>query len=171
MLLLTSFIFNSVAMLDTRANIDSKITDLRVFALEVLDNLLTAEIKEIVIPMLDELSAAERLSKLSERFPQQSLSPNGRFDDIVSNHFEETFYWTRATLLYLIGTNKLEKHIGVVQSSLTHSEPVVRETALWALAQLSPPDIKRTLTAHADDSSNDVRRVVDELLSNLAEPV
>lgn len=70
MLLLTPFIFNSVAMLDTRANIASKISDLRVFALEVLDNLLTAEIKQIVIPMLDELSAAERLSKLSERFLQ-----------------------------------------------------------------------------------------------------
>lgn len=171
MLLLTSFIFNSAVMLDTRANIDSKISDLRVFALEVLDNLLTAEIKQIVIPMLDELSAAERLSKLSERFPQQSLSANGRFDDIINNHFEEAFYWTRATLLYFIGTNKIEKHIGAVQSSLTHSEPVVRETALWALAQLSPADTKRTLTAHADDSSDDVRRVVAELLSNLAKPV
>lgn len=171
MLLLTPFIFNSVAMLDTRANIASKISDLRVFALEVLDNLLTAEIKQIVIPMLDELSAAERLSKLSERFPQQSLSANGRFDDIITNHFEEAFYWTRATLLYFIGTNKIEKHIGAVQSSLTHSEPVASETGLWVLAQLSPADIKRILTAHADDSRDDVLRVVTGLLSSLAKPV
>ena len=35
-------------MLDTRANIDSKVAEHRVFALEVLDNLLTAEVKEIV---------------------------------------------------------------------------------------------------------------------------
>ena len=62
------------------------------------------------------------------------------------------------------GTLQCTRHI-------THSEPVVRETALWALAQLSPADTKRTLTAHADDSSDDVRRVVAELLSNLAKPV
>ena len=45
MLLLVSYLFPSIVMLDTRANIDSKVAELRVFALEVLDNVLTGEIK------------------------------------------------------------------------------------------------------------------------------
>lgn len=55
MLLLISFLFPSLVMLDTRANIDSKVSELRVFALEILDNLLTGEIKQIVLPLLDDL--------------------------------------------------------------------------------------------------------------------
>ena len=55
MLLLISFLFPSLVMLDTRANIGSKVSELRVFALEILDNLLTGEIKQIVLPLLDDL--------------------------------------------------------------------------------------------------------------------
>ena len=53
-------------MLDTRASMASKVSELRVFALEVLDNLLTNEIKPVVLPILDDLSVSERLAQLDE---------------------------------------------------------------------------------------------------------
>ncbi len=81
MLLLISFLFPSIVMLDTRANIDSKVAELRIFALEVLDNLLTGEIKQIVLPLLDDLTVGERLAILDEKFPQETYSTESRFND------------------------------------------------------------------------------------------
>ncbi|MBV1877656.1 MAG: HEAT repeat domain-containing protein [Pseudomonadales bacterium] len=167
MLLLTSFIFSSIAMLDSRANIDSKISELRVFALEVMDNLLTPEVKSIIIPLLDDLSASEQLQKLSRKFPQQTLTAAARFDEIISRHFAQAFFWTRATLLYEIGRTGKQQHINCIRSSLNDPEALVRETALWALAKLQPEDLQRTLRAHQDDPGKNVRIIVQSLLQNL----
>jgi len=95
MLLLISFLYPSIVMLDTRANIDSKVSELRTFALEVLDNLLTGDIKQIVLPILDDLTVAERLENLFSKFPQDKLSPDERFDEIMETHFDNAFYWTK----------------------------------------------------------------------------
>ncbi|MFP6806289.1 MAG: hypothetical protein VB957_03770 [Pseudomonadales bacterium] len=167
MLLLISFLFPSIVMLDTRANIDSNVAELRIFALEVLDNLLTGEIKQIVLPLLDDLTVAERLSILAEKFPQQSMTPEDRFNDVVDTHFDHAFFWTRSTLLYQIGMDRELKQIDVVRGSLKDKEATIRETGLWALAQLNPADTRRVLRAHSDDDNASVVSIVQELLSAL----
>ncbi|MDZ7685250.1 MAG: HEAT repeat domain-containing protein [Gammaproteobacteria bacterium] len=167
MLLLVSFLFPSIVMLDTRANIDSKVSELRVFALEVLDNLLTPEIKEVVLPILDDLTVSERLIALRPRYPQDSMSANDRFHRLVEEHFDERFFWSQATLLYLIGESESIEHLETVKRSLHHSEPIVRETASWALARLDPPDVERLLRPRQDDPDANVRAVASELLTTL----
>ena len=170
MLLLTSFIFSSRVMLDTRANIDSKISELRVFALEVLDNLLTAEVKQIVFPLLDDLTVAERLEALSIRFPQTPMTPELRLHNILTNYYDRSVCWTRAVLLHKIGEQKLQEFEYLVRSSLNDQEALVRETGLWALARLNPADLPKTLSAHANDQSSNIRSVVADLLANQARP-
>ncbi len=168
MLLLTSFLFPSIVMLDTRANIDSKVSELRVFALEVLDNLLTTEIKQVVIPVLDDLNVSERLALLRTRYPQESLGAEARFHRLVEEHFDERFFWTQASLLLLIGQHAATEHLAIVERSLEHAEPIVRETAGWALAQLNPPDLRQQLQRRADDPNAPVREVIQALLAELA---
>tara|TARA_R110002072_G_scaffold103600_3_gene227302 strand:+ start:24606 stop:27374 length:2769 start_codon:yes stop_codon:yes gene_type:complete len=168
MLLLTSFIFSSSVMLDTRANIDSKISELRVFALEVLDNLLTAEVKQIVFPLLDDLTVAERLQALSVRFPQTRMTADLRLHHVLDSYYGQSLYWTRAVLLHKIGELQLTEFEDLIRSSLNDQESLVRETALWALAQLNPPDLPKTLSAHADDESTNIRSIVAELLASTA---
>ncbi|MCZ6502123.1 MAG: Npt1/Npt2 family nucleotide transporter [Gammaproteobacteria bacterium] len=167
MLLLISFLYPSIVMMDTRANIDSKVAELRIFALEVLDNLLTGEIKEIVLPLLDDLTVAERLALLSEKFPQEAMSREERFINIVESHFDKSFFWTRSTLLYQIGKDRESRLIDKVRGSLQDEEATIRETGLWALAQLNPPDLRRVLRAHADDDHKNVSDIVHQLLAGL----
>ena len=170
MLLLTSFIFSSSVMLDTRANIDSKVSELRVFALEVLDNLLTAEVKQIVFPLLDDLTVSERLQALSVRFPQTSMRPEPRLNHILQNFYKHSLYWTRSMLMHKVGELKLSEFEPLVRESLNDPEPLVRETAIWALAQLEPEDLNRTLHAHSSDVNPQVRTIVAELLGIEAQP-
>ena len=168
MLLLISFLYPSIVMLDTRANLDSKVSELRVFALEVLDNVLTADIKSIVIPVLEDLPVIDRLRALTPRYPQASLSPVHRFDNVIEHHFDSAFYWTRASLAHQIGIDRNQAHLGAIESALDDPEPIVRETALWTLAQLAPGGWRKRLTAHADDRSDNVRDIVRQLITSKA---
>ena len=170
MLLLISFLFPSIVMLDTRANIDSKVAELRVFALEILDNLLTGEIKQIVLPLLDDLTVAERLELMSERFPQTAMTPAERFHDIVENHYDHAFFWTRSCMLYQIGRNQSEIHMEQVEHGLKDRENVIRETAVWCLAQLQPPDLRRKVSKFLGDRSNDVSTVARSIFDSLPKP-
>lgn len=170
MLLLTSFIFSSSIMLDTRANIDSKVAELRVFALEVLDNLLTAEVKEIVFPLLDDLTVAERLQALSVRFPQIPMKPKPRLVHILKNFYGQSLYWTRSMLMHKVGELQLKEFEPLIRESLGDPEPLVRETAIWALAQIEPDDLNRTLSAHSEDSSQQVRQIIAQLLGSEPKP-
>lgn len=166
LLLLCSFLFPSVVMLDTRANIDSRISDLRVFALEVLDNVLTTEIKQVVLPILDDLTVAERLRYLQEKFPQEKLEPSTRFNQLVDQYMDNAFYWTRACVLYQIGQDRNNIHQDTVSGCLDDPEPVIRETAIWALWRLEPPDLQRSLRAHLDDPSPQVAATVGQLIED-----
>ena len=170
MLLLTSFIFSSGIMLDTRANIDSKVSELRVFALEVLDNLLTAEVKQIIFPLLDDLTVAERLQALSVRFPQTQMNPEPRLNDILQGFYHRSLYWTRSMLMQKVGELKLGEFEPLVRESLADPEPLVRETAIWALAQTHPDDLNRTLKAHGEDPNRQVRLIIAQLLSSDPSP-
>ncbi len=165
MLLLTSFIFSSSIMLDTRANIDSKVAELRVFALEVLDNLLTAEVKQIVFPLLDDLTVAERLQALSVRFPQKSMKAEPRLKDILERYYHKGLYWTRSILMHKVGQLRLEEFEPLIRSALTDKEPLVRETALWALSQIDPEDLRQTLKNHERDDNPQIRELANRLLA------
>lgn len=167
MLLIMSFIFPSNVMMDTRASIASRVPELRVYALEVLDNLLTNEIKTVVFPMLDDLSVSERLAQLDERFPQVHMNTQDRFEDLVSKHFSRSFAWTKASLLHQIGNDKHEHLLDAVRSGLADPESLVRETAAWSLVQLEIEDAPQILAGLKADPSPHVREVVSELLQGL----
>jgi len=88
----------------------------------------------------------------------------------MAHYYGQFPHWTRAVLLHKIGELKLCGYENLVRSRLNDQEPLVRETALWSLAQLKPADLPKTLSAHADDESTNIRKVVAELLTNLASP-
>jgi len=170
MLLLISFIFPSIIMLDTRAHIDSKVAELRTFALEVLDNLLSNELKEIVLPLLDDLRVTERLHLLKVRFPQQRLSSLNRFEEMINSHYGRAFYWTRACMLHQLGKDQNHHHSSLLASSLQDGEPVVRETALWSMSELNEEKINDYLDIHINDPSATVRAVARDLKEKHAAP-
>jgi len=66
-----------------------------------------------------------------------------------------------------VGRQKNEMHLPRLQQAINDSEVIIRETALWSLYQLNPPEIRRTLIAHRDDPSPSVKHVVITLLQDL----
>ena len=170
MLLLISFLFPSIVMLDTRANIDSKVAELRVFALEILDNLLTGEIKQIVLPLLNDLTVAERLEQMSEKFPQKVMAADERFHDIVDTHYEHAFFWTRSCMLYQIGVSESQGHMEQIEVALRDQENVTRETAVWCLGELNPPELRGKISRFIGDKNAQVSDLARSIHLALPEP-
>jgi hypothetical protein len=163
-LLLISFLYPSIVMLDTRANIDSKVAELRIFALEVLDNMLVSDIKQIVLPILEDLTVGEKLELLGEKFPQLRLSAAARFDNVMNTHYSNAGCWTRVCMLFQIGKYQLPKHESEVAESLHDADAAIRETALWSHTRLMPDDLEEILQKMSADPAPGVRNLAEALL-------
>jgi hypothetical protein len=73
---------------------------------------------------------AERIDKLENHFPQDTLLAQDRFEEIMRRHYDDAFTWSKSCLLYFVGQTQSQSHLDTVQKSLSHAEPIVRETAL-----------------------------------------
>jgi hypothetical protein len=166
MLLLISFLYPSIVMLDTRANIDSKVADLRTFALEVLDNILISDIKQVVLPILDDLTFREKLQLLGTRFPQVRFSAEERFDNVMDIHYRRACSWTRACLLFQIGRHQWSRHESTVAEALQDAEDIIRETALWSHTRLAAEDTAATLQRMSTDPGQRVSKLAAALLQD-----
>ena len=107
---------------------------------------------------------------MSERFPQEQLTANARFHDIVDNHFERAFFWTRSCMLYQIGLDESQGHLKQAERGLKDRESVIRETAVWCLGQLKPPGVRRRISGFLDDRSEQVSALARSIHASLPAP-
>ncbi len=101
---LLSFVYEAQAIMSARDTLylarDSG--EKRAYALEIIDALVSQELKEILLPLLDELPPAERLRRLSDHFPQQSLSRLQRLQEVITGPDVWLTPWIRACALWAL---------------------------------------------------------------------
>jgi len=144
-LLMLAMIYPRDSILSAQADIAGGNRDKRARAIEMLDSLVTQDIKELVIPLLEDISTARRHSRLVAHFEQRRMTPHERLKEILSRSQQWTSVWTKSCALFAVGKVGTMEFYDAVISGLAESEPVVRETAVWALGCLNPDDLVERL--------------------------
>jgi HEAT repeat protein len=118
-------------------------SDKKAYVFEIMQTLLSTELSRLLIPLLNDEASA--LQRLKAHFPQQSLSSTQRYHELISTPTTRLDAWTRAGLLYTIGelANITVELTQAVLDALSAPEPLIRETAVWTIAKLSPVDGQR----------------------------
>lgn len=165
-------IYMLLAMLyDTRSiqlvkeNIESGTVEGTTYAIELLDVFLSEQLKQRVIPVLDDLSDADRLSRLEIFYPRMKLDDKLVLKFIVNRDFNQTNRWTKATVLYRIGRLKIAEFKLDLIAQLFNPDRLLREVAGWALYQINPADYDE----HAERLSPQVRKELDRAIRNQLE--
>jgi CRP-like cAMP-binding protein len=74
----------------------------RAYALEIIDTLVSQGLKAILFPLLDDLPLAERLRRLNDSFPQQSLGQLQRLQEIITGPNMWLTPWIKACALWML---------------------------------------------------------------------
>ena len=109
----------------------------RAYALEIVDVLVPEQLKTIMLPLIEDLSAEERLRRLHDRFPQRRLECVSRLYDMIAQPELRVTPWTRACAVYTLVKLSALSDVQVVEPALMSSDPLVRETASWAMETLT----------------------------------
>ncbi len=151
---LLSFRFPSQIVLRAR---DSyfKGAESRSFALEVVDMTVGEALKTWLIPVLDDLTPSEALGRLT-MLPQRRLDLPTRLCDLLASPEQPFNAWIKSCALHALAGLcnegwELTKNLrGALERALNADDPLIRETAEWAVAQ---PSIRQLLAPRAATGS------------------
>lgn len=136
-------IYMLLAMLyDTRSiqlvkeNIESGTAEGITYAVELLDVFLSEQLKRRVIPVLDDLTDSERISRLDDFYPRVRLDSKLVLKFMINRDFTQANRWTKACVLFHIGTQQIADFKLDLIAQLFNPDALLCEISAWALFQI-----------------------------------
>ncbi len=137
-------IYTLLAMLyDTRSiqlvkeNIESNTSEGITYAVEMLDVFLSDQLKQRVIPVLDDLTDSERINKLEDFYPRASIDSKLVLKFIINRDFTQSNRWTKACVLFHLGLKKYAEFELDLIAQIFNPDSLISEVAAYALFQIS----------------------------------
>lgn len=162
-------IYMLLAMLyDTRSiqlvkeNIESGTTEGTTYAVELLDVFLSEQLKQRVIPALDDLPDSEKISRLEAFYPRVNLNSKLVLKFLVNRDFTQSNRWTKATVLRQIGRQKISDFTLDLIAQLFNPDRLICEVAGWALYQIDPATYHENAARLGEQVKKDLDRAIIE---------
>lgn len=160
-------IYMLLAMLyDTRSiqlvkeNIESGTTDGITYAIELLDVFLSEQLKQRVIPVLDDLADTERINRLEDYFPRVKLDSKLVLKFIINRDFTQSNRWTKACVIYQVGILRIQDFKLDLIAQLFNPDLLIRETSARSLYELNPDEY----TLHTKRLGDQIKKQLDEVV-------
>lgn len=145
-------IYMLLAMLyDTRSiqlvkeNIDSGTSEGITYAIELLDVFLSEQLKQRVIPILDDLTDNERINRLDDFYPRVKLDSKLVLKFMINRDFTQSNRWTKACILFQIGTQQLVEFKLDLIAQLFNPDKLICEISGWALFQIDQKEFNENV--------------------------
>jgi hypothetical protein len=135
---LLSMLYDSKSIHLIKQNIESATNEGVTYAIELLDVLLAEDLKQKIIPILDDISDTERVSKLNVYYPRAKLSTQLALKFLINRDFTQSNRWTKACAIYQIGRLKIAEFKYDLIANLFNPDVMVKEMAAWGIYNINP---------------------------------
>ena len=134
MLLAMLYDTNSIQLV--KENIESGTTEGTTYAIELLDVFLSDQLKQRVIPVLDELTTTEKISRLEVYYPRVKLDEKLVLKFLINRDFTQTNRWTKATVIRQIGKKRIREFKLDLVAQLFNPDKLINEVAACSLYEI-----------------------------------
>jgi len=136
--MLLSMIYDQYSIRLIRSNIESGTHEGITYAIELLDVLLAEDLKDRLIPLFDDISNQDKIKKLQVFYPHILGDFMDVVKQIINKEFNQINRWSKALAIYWVGIHKVDTMLYELISNLFNPDPLIRNTAGWALYQINP---------------------------------
>ena len=137
----------------------------KVYALELLDVFVSQDLKELLFPLLDDLSLGQRLRQFEQRFPQQHLDLLERLKGIINHDYTKMSRWTKACALHALPAAAPDRVVDELIANLFNPDPLLRETGAWAIYSTDPAAYEWHVKRLPDDSRRELDGTIKAIQS------
>jgi hypothetical protein len=136
--MLLSMIYDQKSIQLVQENIETRTNEGISYAIELLDVFLSEDLKQKIIPVLDDISDLDRIRRLQMFYPSLEISNDELLRQIINRDFNQINRWTKASAMQYIGENKIEgKYDMELISNLFNPDYLLKEVAAWAMHEIS----------------------------------
>jgi hypothetical protein len=158
--MLLTMLYDTRSIQLVKENIDSGTAEGITYAIELLDVFLSEQLKKRVIPILDDLTDAERTNRLQDFYPRVKLDSALVLKFMINRDFAQSNRWTKACVLFQIGILGIEDFKLDLIAQLFNPDWLLREVSAWALYKINPDAYDK----NAPRLGEDVKRELDAVI-------
>jgi hypothetical protein len=133
------------------------------FAVELLDQIVNEEIKQVFFPVVENISLNERFKQLQYFFQAIRETPEELIQDIINRDFNMISLYVKACALYSLPVLKKKEASQELVASIFHPNLLIRETAACVMEEIEPVRLE-SVYSRLDPSW------VNEIKSSLSHP-
>lgn len=134
--MLLAMLYDTRSIQLVKENIESGTTEGITYAVELLDVFLSEQLKMRVIPVLDEISDVERITRLENFYPRTKLDDRLVLKFLINRDFTQSNRWTKATVLHQIGKLRIADFKLDLIAQMFNPDRLIQEVAAWALSEI-----------------------------------
>lgn len=164
--LLLSLLYDTRTIRHIRETIESQDAKARIYALEICDMTFSDEIKDLFLPLFEDISIPERLHRFRYRFPQTNLSLHERLYEIINKDFTKINRWTKACAIYLLGQQEIQMEDDtstMLAAHMVNPDPLLAEIAGWMLYCRDKKYYYNTLARFDKKEIPAVKRILEKI--------
>jgi|GEM_PF-455797 len=140
-----SLLYDSRTVQLVRESMSSANPNSRSYGLEIIDLMLSPDLKEILIPLFEENTIPGYLAQYQTKFPYQRLTIDKRLADIVNKEYDKVNLWIKACAIELIPEYPNAESPDILSANVAHKDPLIVESAASALNKTSPDRFERLM--------------------------
>lgn len=135
--MLLGMLYDPYSIQLVKENIETGTVESISFAIELLDVFLSDDLKQKIIPLIDDISESEKAKKLEIFFPRLRLDDKLVLKYLINRDFNQTNRWTKSCVIYQIGLMKLEDYAMDIIANLFNPDLIILEVSAWSLNNIS----------------------------------
>ncbi len=136
--MLLSMIYDQKSIQLVKENIETKTNEGISYAIELLDVFLSEDLKQKIIPILDDTTDIDRIRRLQMFYPMLDISLDELLRQIVNKGFNQINRWTKASVIRYFGEKKITgKYDMELISNLFNPDILLKEISAWSMSEIS----------------------------------
>ncbi|QCK14970.1 hypothetical protein DCC35_09550 [Mangrovivirga cuniculi] len=161
---LLAMIYDKSSIAIVKENIESNNPDNITFAIELLDVFLDEDLKEYIIPVLDDIPIEDKLSKLNIYDPFVDASDADLFKSIINRDYNQISRWTKACALFNMAFLDEDDIVSDdLIAQLFNPDQLLCETAAWVIYSHSPYDFQILSKRIPEHSKRYITKLIPEI--------
>jgi AAA family ATP:ADP antiporter len=112
------------------------------FAIELLDQIVNEDIKQVFFPVVENISVNDRYKQLQYFFPAVKENPENIIQNIITKDFNQLSLYVKACAISSYLKLKKNKASTEVIASIFHPNQLISETAAYVTEQIEPDKLE-----------------------------
>ncbi|MBN1159565.1 MAG: hypothetical protein JXA61_09305 [Bacteroidales bacterium] len=127
------------------------------FAIELLDQIVHEEIKQVFLPVVENLPNKERFKQLQYFFHAEKLEPGELISEILTRDFNALSLYVKACAIFNVLVLPRQQVSQELVACLFHPDKLLRESAAYVIGQLKPDALESIYPRMDSQIANEIR--------------